>query len=286
MALTPREQRLYDVAKASLPSWFFLDETNAQEQIRAAAKLMGQVWDQADFWVDQAFMLRAVDIFVDQHAKDRGTRRQDGESTASLVKRLRNIEDSVTAPALLQHVKDILAANSAPSSPVPQLIELRADKLYFGRRVHFTPVDGAHLNDGETFTVATTVFEFDNNGLVTGGHVAVPFSPGDDLLTVALSMWTTITGQGYECGIDSDDTLYVDGAVTYGETVVDAGFVAQVESLGYLNCGYRLGKNAEPRIIVVLPYGTPDAAAQAVVEAMRLYKAGGVNVTVETRLVP
>lgn len=286
MALTARQQRLYDVARATLPSWFFLDPDNAQEQLRAAAVMLSSSWDQVDFWIDQAFLLRAVDIFVDQHAKDRGTRRQDGESTAALVKRLRNIEDSVTPPALLQHVKDVLQASGGPSSPDPQIVELRRDKVYFGRRVHITPTTGALINDGETFTLGIVVFEFDKNSSVSGGHVAVPITDDYTAHEVALAIWQAIRDQDAAVGMDIDDQLYVPGVTTYSETVVHASFKMQIESLAYWNRGFRWGRDGIPEMIVVLPYGTPDGAAAAVVEAMRQYKAAGVNVTVETRLVP
>jgi hypothetical protein len=284
--LNALEQKLYDLARAALPSWLFTDEANAQELIRAAAAQLSDAWEQVDFWLDQTYLTRGVDIFVDQHAKDHGTRRQNGETTASLVSRLRNTEDAVTIPALLSHIIQVMHDNGAPSSPPPVILEMRYDKLYLGRHIHITPTAGANLVDGETFTLGSTIFEFDSNGAVVGGHIAVPFTMADNLHTVALSILSAVIGAGFNIGIDEVDHLYVSGVTSYGETVGNASFKMQIESLGYLSRGWRVSKTNEPTMTVILPFGTSANLAAIVAETMRQFKAGGVVVYVETRLVP
>ena len=98
--LTPREQELYDLALASLPAWYS-SETNPQVTVGAFAKIFGLVWDQIDAWVDIIYLKQAFGIWLDAHARDRGTRRQTGEGDDALLARLSVPPDALTKPALL-----------------------------------------------------------------------------------------------------------------------------------------------------------------------------------------
>jgi len=106
--LQPKEQKLYDAAKAALPRWMFSNDSNAQELVAAFAKQYASVWDQLDFWCDQTFITRSFSLWLDQHALDMGTHRQDAETDVALISRLRNIEDKVTLPLLRTTVDSIL----------------------------------------------------------------------------------------------------------------------------------------------------------------------------------
>lgn len=126
-ALSPREQQLFNVAKAALPAWYFQDDDQA-ELVAAFARQFGKAWDQVDLWCDQMFITRAFGIFLDQHAKDKGTRRQNGESDQALALRLRTIEDAVTLPALQAKVDAILLADGVAGTAT--ILELRAHKAF------------------------------------------------------------------------------------------------------------------------------------------------------------
>lgn len=54
----------------------------------------------------------------------------------------------------------------------------------------------------------------------------------------------------------------------------------------YLSRGYRMSTTGENALVIILPYGTSDATAAAVAEAVRQKKAGGIIVYVERRLNP
>jgi hypothetical protein len=135
-ALNANEQALYDAAKAALPRWMFSETSNPQELIAAFAKQFGATWDQLDTWVDQIYILQAFGLWLDQHAKDHGTRRQSTESDAVLQERLRNVEEQVTKAALISAVNNILA--SAGVSGTCDILELRRDHAYFH------PIGNAH----------------------------------------------------------------------------------------------------------------------------------------------
>lgn len=103
-----------------------------------------------------------------------------------------------------------------------------------------TPVAGASLVDGETFTLndgtnTASVFEFDSNGSVTGGRVTVTFTGGDSASTVRDSIVSAINGAsnlnitatagpGDYVRLDHDSNT-TSGNQTITETVANSGFV-------------------------------------------------------------
>lgn len=137
-ALTAKEQALYDAAKAALPSWLFVDDQAAQELIAALAKEMSTARDVVDEWVNNTYILQSSGFWLDELAKDRGTRRQAGETDAQLQYRLRNLQDLVTLPAITAVVNGILA----PLGTTCAVAELRFGKG-FGRTA-------AHIGTGST----------------------------------------------------------------------------------------------------------------------------------------
>lgn len=114
-ALTPHEQELYNLALASLPKWYST-EVNPQVVVGAFAKIFGKVWTQIDTWVDIVYLKRAFGIWLDAHARDRGTSRRAGESDATLAGRLEVPADAVTLPALNQIGNAILAGAGVTGS--------------------------------------------------------------------------------------------------------------------------------------------------------------------------
>jgi hypothetical protein len=104
-----------------------------------------------------------------------------------------------------------------------------------------TAVAGASLVDGETFTLndgvnSPTTFEFDDNGSVTPGNVAVTFTGLDLASFVATTISAAINGVGSGLAITaavpvgavmslSNDAIGVVGNTASSDTVVDSGFV-------------------------------------------------------------
>jgi hypothetical protein len=101
-------------------------------------------------------------------------------------------------------------------------------------------VDGAHLLDGETFTITNaegtvTVFEFDSNAAVVAGNVAVTFTAADTVAVVGAAVRDAILGvAGFNVLASGPVDAVValrqsNGGVTSNvaitHTVADAGFV-------------------------------------------------------------
>jgi hypothetical protein len=127
-ALTTQEQELYDLALASLPDWFSGDE-NAEETVAGFAKMFGKAWAQIDSWVDMVFLKRAFGVWLEAHARDRGTSRQAGEGDGALGARLVVPSDAVTKPALIQIADAILVGAGRPAGTV--ILETRQEQDYW-----------------------------------------------------------------------------------------------------------------------------------------------------------
>ncbi|HUS27621.1 MAG TPA: hypothetical protein VMZ53_03910, partial [Kofleriaceae bacterium] len=113
MALTADEQKFYDFAKASLPDWI----PDGDEFLMGAAKMFGSVKALLDYLFGQTLIGSAIGgtattpDWLDQHARDRGTARQDGEDDPTLRDRLRNAPDALTRASILAAVNATLLAN-------------------------------------------------------------------------------------------------------------------------------------------------------------------------------
>lgn len=123
-------EELYAVAKASLPGWFF--ETKEASQLLAAAELLGKVLDHVKSRVSNTYILQSSDEWIEEHAADRGTRRQAGEDSDALADRLRNAEDAVTPDALVSAANRILQlAGITESAAVSEL--RKGSRMFFSR---------------------------------------------------------------------------------------------------------------------------------------------------------
>ena len=133
MSFSAHEQDMYDFAKASLPRFLFQKSTAPEDWIGPFAKIFGSAFDQVVEWLGQTYILNATGIWLDQHARDRGTARQGGESDAALRSRLRTIDDAVIPSALLAAATAALNADSVTiPSGYPALVETRRDGAFFG----------------------------------------------------------------------------------------------------------------------------------------------------------
>lgn len=130
--LTPREQVLFDRAKASLPSVLFSEDESANEVLAAFSKQFAVVWDECEIRLRDTFIATASSNALNQHARDRGTRRQNGESDEALTIRLRFGDDAVTPNALITIATNGLVADGVTIPPgYPALVELRRDRAFY-----------------------------------------------------------------------------------------------------------------------------------------------------------
>ncbi len=126
--LTLEEQELFNTAKESLPKVLFQDGMQ-QELLGSFAKIFGVTRGQIDSWLRETYILEASSFWLDQHAKDRGFRRQVGEGDASLAERIRNYQDMLTKPVIITAINTVLTA--AGISGVANIYEERRDRGYF-----------------------------------------------------------------------------------------------------------------------------------------------------------
>lgn len=124
--LTAEEQELFDIAKTTLPSFLFANPNAQQEQLAAFAKIFARAKAQVRYWYRQTFIGVAEEHFLDEHARDRNTRRQDGESDAALQARIPVIDDALTVPALAAAADAILLAAGVTGSSA--VVEVRVDR--------------------------------------------------------------------------------------------------------------------------------------------------------------
>jgi hypothetical protein len=126
VALTDDEQALHDAGASSVPRFLSaaIDET-----FKAFAKIFGRAKVQIDYWKSQTFIEQAEAPWLDEHARSRGTARQDSETDPALQTRLRTVEDAVTPNAIVNAVNQQLGADGV--SGVCGYVELRADRAFF-----------------------------------------------------------------------------------------------------------------------------------------------------------
>lgn len=127
MPWTANEQALYDHARFSLPRFLFQKADRADEVLGAYVKVFDEARRQTAEWlVTEAFIATASGIWLDQHARDRGTVRQDGETDATLRARLRTLEDQVTPDTLESGAAGIIGLDISDV----YMVELRRDKAF------------------------------------------------------------------------------------------------------------------------------------------------------------
>lgn len=133
MPLTADQQDLFDLAKEGLPSWWFQDETYSQEILQAYAVIIDDARQVIQTWQQMSFLLQATGIWLDQHARDRGTFRQLNESDVALRDRLRNFADAVNVASVLAAANRALANQPiTPPTGYPAIVELRRDRAFSG----------------------------------------------------------------------------------------------------------------------------------------------------------
>lgn len=303
MALSPSEQEIYDFVLASLPPWY-RDEARDFEWVGGVAKGAGAADAQGKFWFSQAMILDAVGAtgsdpdWLNQHAVDRGTSRQAGETDEALRERIRNTPDLITRPALLSAAQAIVDGEGIVGTVA--LVELLRDKAFFGD-------NDTDAGTGGVITVA------DGDGFQTfAPNVAFarpPFRAIEEEVNYKLVLSGTV--DPLNAGTFPIISL-VDDACRYSNPIgiaeTDAALTWVVDrhdrddnkvtgfNRSYLSRGYRAGSHWHSTgdgrtpfvIIVIIPYGSGATKSTAGTEAsmaemLRQKKGAGVLAVVERR---
>ena len=279
----------------ALPRWFSRPERTF-ENIKAFAEMFQDVEDQIVFWRSQANILDAVGAvtgepdWLQQHAVDRGTRRQEGETDAALRDRLRSFPDALHRNALLTAAQSIVDATGVVGTVV--MLELRRDRGHFGKYSSDTGTGGtfAALTGTEFSFTPDTPFasplevNFPGSGdrgnpqlVVSGAN-----SGGNDGTFPVLRLEGSAVVFDNATGVAEADptaTWTLQKRETNGN-VID-GF-----DRAYFGRGYRMAANHQTAFVMILPFGTTEATRLAVLEMLRQKKGAGVLAIVERRQSP
>lgn len=296
MSLTTDGQSFFDFAIGALPHWIRDDDVH----LRAAAKTFEAVKTQADYWFSQTLITQAngpvsgLPDWLNQHARDRATNRQNGESDPALKERIRNIPDALTRASLLAAADAILAAESIAGAA--GMVELPRDGAICGQV--YAPMTGtggtwsAGAGTSMIFTPTvpfaqppyrdpTVIRRIQSFRLVTTGS-----ADSHNNVNTAI---TGLSGNGAII-TNASGVVGADGAVTWT--------VHKLDRLGNIRDGfgkafsshagigrYRVSAT-RPLIVLILPFGSTSSTEVSVREMLRQKKAAGFAVLVERRLTP
>jgi hypothetical protein len=289
MPLSVEQQAIFDFIAGALPKWFTSSE-RALEDLHALVAAHDLSRQQIDQLFKQAKILTADGPiagdpdWLNQHAIDRGTHRQAGESDESLRERLRTFEDAVTVPALLALMGAMLDADGVTGDY--EIIELHRDGAYLVVQEELAGTASgsdafAKTGDVMTLTLDGVAFQggmlhWDRSGLPPSITIAGSTSPAND---------GTFTVTGFD-----GDSIQWENPAGVAESFSGTWSVMPFDGVddyddAYCDCGYRVG-GLQPSFVAVLPFGTSEALRLAVHEAIRQRKAAGVRAITEARTTP
>lgn len=290
MAFSAEEQKIFDFAKSALPKWYFQDSARAEEEFGAFVKSFDGSRAQIKAYFDQSLIAGADGTgadYLNQHAKDRGTSRRDSETDPGLRLRLKNIEDALTRPLLIQQAQVII--DDVPIVGTVAMVELRRDKAFFGDSV----ADGG---GGGTFELLTGIEMKFTPSAGFALPVLVEFEEsgmwGPPNAVFSLSTSSGNNGTFAVKRLDGDGVVY-DNASGVAEAAavwklnkrdID-GNERDGRARAYFSRGYRMGSEGTA-IIMILPFGCTTVVSDAVEEAVRQKKGAGVLLIVECRQNP
>ena len=275
MPYTTSEQEIYDHLKTSLPRFLFQKVTATEEIWGAYVKIFDAVKTQITEWSQYAQILLATGIWLDQHARDRGTSRQGSETDAALRARLRTLEDSVSLPALLAEITAILTTSGDDPNDMG-IVELRLKRAFMQERTSPTGTGDSFAKVGTTVTLTDSGYTF--RGYEVGRTILIAGATSG-----ANNGSFTITAV-------NDNTLsWVNGsgvAEAYtGTWTIDNPTNTRKDA--YMSRGYRMTISGRASgMEVIVPYPATEATADSVSEAVRKKKAGGFRHLVERRVSP
>ncbi len=291
MAYSADQQKIYDFIKGALPDWAFTLD-GIDEFMGALVLAVDAARNQRSIWLDQAFIATADGVgpdWLNEHAKDRATRRQTDEDDATLRERLRQYADTLTRPAILAAAQAVMTAGGAAGAPL--MVDVRRDCAHFG---DYT----AQTGTGGTFATVT--------GNVRKFTPTVPFalpvevgfvrsgSQGNPRLVISGAASAGNDGTHEITDLVADAVSYTDASAVAEVDATVAWSLRQYDIDGndrtgraraYFDRGYRFGAGG-PMFVIILPYGTPDAVGRSVRDMARQIKAGGVLASVEVRANP
>lgn len=305
MALTTDEQALFDEAKAILPKWF-LAYPRAAEDLAMMAKVMGASLTQIRDWLQTQVLITLADgatsttpDWLNQHAVDRGTSRQNGESNAALRDRLRKFEDGITRAVLLGAVQSMLTTYAVAGTAY--MVELPRDEAFLrSPLVSDTGTGGIFTAPvGGVMTFKPTA-GFKAPPFINAAAANDPFTPKNARLrsfqiTIASATSGGNNGTFVTTGVVGDAVQYTNGPGAAGNPDTAAvwtlkkrdwqDIVVDGRSDSFLTRGYRVGRRGG-EIIVILPFGTTENQRKSIAEMLRQKKGAGVALRVERRQVP
>lgn len=304
MALTTDEQALFDEAKAILPKWF-MAYPRAAEDLAMMAKTMGASLTQIRDWLQTQVLITLAQgassttpDWLNQHAIDRGTQRQNGESDAALRDRLRKFEDGITRAVLLGAVQSMLTTFGVAGTAA--MVELPRDEAFFKTIQSDTGVGGIFTApSGGVMTFKPTV-RFRSPPFKNAAAANDPFSPKNGRIMSFTLTFSSATNGGNNgtfvtSGLVGDAVKYTNGSGVAANPDAAVHWTARKRDWqdvvnegrkdAFLSRGYRIGRRG-PEIIVILPYGTTVNHAKSITEMLRKKKGAGIALRVERRANP
>lgn len=285
------EQDLLTWLLSSIPRWFWLDDPrfSSQELWASVVKSLVGVQRQGEDWVRDTFILTATDVWLNAHARDRDTGRQESESDSALRERLRTIPDVVTRPALLRTINQILVGSGITDEAA--MLELPKDGAWLGTYLAMSGFGGTFTQVGTTTGFVPTTLPWPAPPFQ--GVDVVP--PINYKLVISGAASAANDGTRVITGLDGDAALVTNGL---GVAEIDPIVTWRVDHYdqddnlldgfgrSYCGRGWRCARRRPFRMIIILPFGTTAGIQASVEEAVRQQKAGGFAAIVERRLNP
>ena len=305
MALTATEQKLLDFAKGTLPAWFTSSEREL-EFLAAAAKIMGQAHTQIGDWFGNTLITTAVGPvsfdpdWLNQHAVDRGTARQDGETDVALRARLRGVEDALTRAAILVGAQAIVDAEAIVGTVA--MVELKRDQAFFSKNIFpfavggtFTAPDGGGFqrftaDDWQGITPYKAIEELRTHKLVCFGAAFAGNDVAGAVVTGLEDDAVVFSNPGGSASVDAGVTWIVgrydrdDNLLDDTPTGFDDSFFGDAMAPGGAAPADRMADRNT--LVIILPFGCTAGTLASVQEMLRQKKGAGLLALVECRLNP
>jgi hypothetical protein len=131
-ALTSQQDGLYQWLQQSLPAFLFADDTQAHEMWQAIAVALDAPLTTITTWLRMTFLTHATGAWLDLLGRERSIYRTASESDDAYRARIKNVEETVTRPALEAAGDAILAAENLTTGV--RIVNLRRERAYFSTR--------------------------------------------------------------------------------------------------------------------------------------------------------
>lgn len=237
---------------------------------RAIARGLVPAYKQLIFWRDQTFISRSKGTYLDQHARDRGTWRQAAETDPPLRSRLRNPQDALTRPVLLDAIADILTAYSVAGTA--HMIEMPRDGIHFATMTvrTFAGCTLTPQGDGTVILSAAPPDTFKGSEAVLYERLNISAATGGSNHVGGAYLITKV--------IDDTSVRYRNASASGVATGASGALNSSGRKASYWGRGECLAR--PPCMVVILPAGTTAAVEAAIREMLRQRKAGGVAVQI------